>query len=167
MFDNQYELHSFQSQVRRGDARHLSPHGSNIEKAFKINRKLNIYKWIRVTRNQKNRPTFPQGGAERSTSGVWNDKPQICWKCKYFVGFTCISAHCYLSNMRNACKTNEILTFPWFVHRICFQLDRTLPIGGREGLRTCYHIYIYIYRERDMGTILLESRIAVMTACTA
>ena len=44
MFDNQYELQSFQSQVRRGDARHLSKHGSNIEKAFKINRKSNIYK---------------------------------------------------------------------------------------------------------------------------
>ena len=62
MFDNQYELQSFQSQVRRGDARHLSQHGSNIEKAFKINAKLNICKWIRVTRNQNNRPTFPQGG---------------------------------------------------------------------------------------------------------
>ena len=86
MFDNQNELQSFQSRVRRGDARHLSQHGSNIEKAFKINRKVNICKWIRVTRNQKNRPTFPQGGAERSTSGVWNDKPQTSWKCWYFIG---------------------------------------------------------------------------------
>ena len=38
-------------------------------KAFKINRKLNIYKWIRVTRNQKNRPTFPQGGRSAPRAG--------------------------------------------------------------------------------------------------